>query len=97
MNRTVNVPVAGFGSRPSAWNDGDDAGDDELPVKTLSREEAQALRQRMSFLSPWVVVAAQGVVGLLCCAVFGLVSQSGAMAWSSLYGVAAVSSGRVKP
>jgi ATP synthase protein I len=59
-------------------------------VHALSREEAQTLRRGMSFLSPWAVVAAQGVVGLLCSAVAGLFLQDASAAWSSLYGAAAV-------
>lgn len=84
--RAIHKPVAGLGPSPG-W---DDTGDDELPVKSLSREEAQALRRRMPFLSPWRVVAWQGIVGLLCAAGFLGVSGSQSMAWSSLYGAAAV-------
>ncbi len=86
MTRTAHIPVARFTPNP-AW---DEASDDEPPPTPLSRAEVQALRQRMSFLSPWVVVAAQGAVGLLCGAAFGLFSQNASTLWSSLYGVAAV-------
>ena len=86
MTRAANFPVTGFRPNP-AW---DEATDSDLPFNTLSREEAQALRQRMSFLSPWVVVAGQGGVGLVCCAAFSLFSQSASTVWSSLYGTAAV-------
>ena len=41
---------------------------DELPFKTLTRDEAQALRAKLPMLSPWRVVAAQAVAGLICCA-----------------------------
>jgi ATP synthase protein I len=61
-----------------------------LPVKTLSREEAQALRQQLSFLSPWRVVAVQGIVGVLCAAAVWALWQQRSMVWSSLYGMAAV-------
>ena len=86
MNRTVNMPVVGFG--PShEWDD--DSREDE-PVHALSRDEAQALRRHLVFLSPWAVVVAQGIVGLLCGLAFLVVSQSAALVWSSLYGAAAV-------
>lgn len=75
-------------------------GTDDQPFKTLTREEAQALRGRIPQVSPWRVVAVQAVAGLLCTAVAMVVTQlmghgngqgagSGA-AWSALYGAAAV-------
>jgi ATP synthase protein I len=67
-----------------------DSMDDELAVEPLSREQAQALRQRMAFVSPWRVVVAQGVAGLLCAALAWLVWRDSGIAWSSLYGTAAV-------
>ncbi|KNZ31286.1 MAG: hypothetical protein AD742_18325 [Methylibium sp. NZG] len=89
MNRIVNIPDATIvrtGSNPD-WDEGKD---DDEPLHTLSREEAQALRRRMVFLSPWAVVGAQGLVGLLCGALLGAASQSASLMWSSLYGAAAV-------
>lgn len=69
-------------------------GADDQPFKTLTREEAQALRGRIPQVSPWRVVAVQAVAGLLCTAIAAVVTQlmgqdSGA-AWSALYGAAAV-------
>jgi ATP synthase protein I len=69
-------------------------GIDDQPFKTLTREEAQALRGRIPQVSPWRVVAVQAVAGLLCTAIAVVVTQlmgqgSGA-AWSALYGAAAV-------
>jgi ATP synthase protein I len=70
-----------------------DDGDDK-PYKALTREEAQALRARQPMISPWRVVGAQAVVGLLCVLVaWGFVSQGDGQqnaAWSALYGAAAV-------
>jgi ATP synthase protein I len=63
---------------------------DELPFKTLTRDEAQALRAKLPMVSPWRVVAAQAVAGVLCCAVVWAVTQSSSAAWSALYGAAAV-------
>lgn len=60
------------------------------PFKTLSREEAQALRARLPQVSPWRVVAAQAAAGLLCTAVVWLVTQRSGAAWSALYGALAV-------
>lgn len=60
------------------------------PFKTLSREEAQALRASIPQVSPWRVVAAQAAAGLVCGAVAWLVTQRSGAAWSALYGAAAV-------
>jgi ATP synthase protein I len=71
-----------------AAGDADDAS--EVPVKVLSREEAQALRERNPSVSPWRVVAAQAAAGLVCAALIGLVAGPGGAVWSALYGAAAV-------
>ena len=60
------------------------------PFKTLSREEAQALRGNLPQVSPWRVVAAQAAAGLLCTAIAWLVTQRSGAAWSALYGALAV-------
>lgn len=60
------------------------------PFKTLSREEAQALRVNLPQVSPWRVVAAQAAAGLLCTAIAWLVTQRSGAAWSALYGALAV-------
>ena len=60
------------------------------PFKTLSREEAQALKAKLPQVSPWRVVAAQAVAGLLCVAITWLLTQRSGAAWSSLYGALAV-------
>lgn len=62
----------------------------EPPVRTLSREEAQALRATLPQVSPWRVVAVQAVAGLVCAAVTWFVTQRSGAAWSALYGAAAV-------
>lgn len=62
----------------------------EVPVKVLSREEAQALREKNPPVSPWRVIAAQAAVGLAVSALIGLVAGSGGAVWSALYGAAAV-------
>ena len=60
------------------------------PFKTLSREEAQALKAKLPQVSPWRVVAAQAVAGLLCAVITWLFTQHSGAAWSALYGALAV-------
>ena len=60
------------------------------PFKTLSREEAQALRASIPQVSPWRVVVAQAAAGLVCGAITWLVTERSGAAWSALYGAAAV-------
>jgi len=79
-------PPVDHGAR--ATTEADDAS--ELPIKVLSRDEARALRQRNPSVSPWRVVAAQAVAGLVCAASIGLVVGRGGAVWSALYGAAAV-------
>ena len=55
-----------------------------------SKEEAEALRQKSPPMSPWRVVAAQAVAGLLCGAVVWVFTQRSLTAWSALYGAAVV-------
>ena len=68
------------------WRESDfDAAD--VPPRRLSRDEAEALRKQLPSVSPWRVVAAQALAGLVCVAVASLLG-SGAL-WSALYGAAA--------
>jgi ATP synthase protein I len=62
----------------------------EAPFKSLTREEARALKARIPMVSPWWVVAAQAAAGLLCCAIAWGITQQGSAVWSALYGAAAV-------
>ncbi len=66
---------------------GPDAEDDP-PFRQLTRDEAQALRERHPPLSPWRVVAAQAVVGLLAAALAWALTGSGGVTLSALYGAA---------
>jgi ATP synthase protein I len=85
VTRTMSEPFD-LGAR--AAGDADEAS--EEPFKVMSREEAQALRERNPSVSPWRVVAAQAAAGLVCGAVtWFLIQRSGAV-WSALYGAAAV-------
>src|SRR6478609_3044935 len=67
--------------------------DDEVaepPFKTLTREEAQALRAKNPPLSPWRVVAAQAVMGGVIVLLWWFFTGSGGKAWSALCGATAV-------
>jgi len=78
-------------------NPGADWGDDwekegaEPEVfKPWSKQEAETWRKNNPSASPWRVVAAQAVTGLVCAAVAGALTQRGGAVWSALYGAAAV-------
>ncbi|MGV3728994.1 ATP synthase subunit I [Hydrogenophaga sp.] len=76
-------------STPSNWADQED-GAQESDFKPLTREEAQQWRTGQPVLSLWRVVLAQWLVGLAAATVGGLLWQSASLAWSVLYGAAAV-------
>ena len=67
----------------SDWPKGDD-----LPVRPLTREEAQALSARHPSMSVWQVLAVQAVFGVLVALVWGALSRNPAAAVSALYGAA---------
>ena len=75
-------------SPDDAPRDWPESGDD-APTPRLSREQAQALRARQPSVSPWRVVAAQGIAGVLCCALAWVITQRPSAVWSALYGAAA--------
>lgn len=76
-------------STPSNWADQED-GAQESDFKPLTRDEAQQWRTGQPVLSLWRVVLAQWLVGLAAATVGGLLWQSSSLAWSVLYGAAAV-------
>lgn len=59
-------------------------------ARPLTRAEASVLSKRLATLSPWFVVAAQAVVGVLAMLATGWVSGERSMALSALYGAATV-------
>jgi ATP synthase protein I len=63
---------------------------DQPSFKTLTAEEAKALKAELPMVSPWRVLGAQALVGLLCTAVVWAVTQRSSAAWSALYGALAV-------
>ena len=83
MTETPSVTDSSRSGDRSDWAD-------EAPWQTLTREQAQALRASNPQLSPWRVVAAQTVVGLVVAALARVVSGAPEAAWSALYGAAAV-------
>ena len=56
----------------------------------LSREQAQQLRKSSPGVSPWSVVAAQAVAGVLCCVAFLVFTRQDSVGWSAFYGAASV-------
>lgn len=67
-----------------------DFDDDEAPVRRLTRAEVAELVARQPVLSPWWVVAAQAVVGLVVAALVQAVTGDRLLAASALYGAAVV-------
>lgn len=70
------------------WAGYDDR-DEQPPFKKLTPEEAKIVRIGIPQVSPWRVVAAQAVAGLICVATVGAFMQHASAVWSALYGVAA--------
>jgi ATP synthase protein I len=64
--------------------------EDSPEFKLWSREEAQVWRRQNPVVSPWRIVGAQILAGLICCLIVGLVAQRGSAIFSALYGVAVV-------
>jgi ATP synthase protein I len=69
------------------WNDSRAA---EPEPKALTREEAQALRDRQPPLSPWRVIVVQAGVGAAVALLAVLASGQSVYGWSVLYGAATV-------
>ena len=68
----------------------DDEETEELEVKRLTAEEAQALRELNPSVSPWRIVSLQMVMGVLVAlATWGFTGRSVA-GWSAAYGALAV-------
>jgi ATP synthase protein I len=63
---------------------------DDKSFKTLTSDEAKALKAQLPMVSPWRVVGVQALVGLLCAVVVWAVTQRSSAAWSALYGALSV-------
>ncbi|MBT9492436.1 MAG: ATP synthase subunit I [Paucibacter sp.] len=73
-----------------AWGDVKEDEAEELPFKTLTREQAQALQARHPPISIWRVVGIQALVGALIALLAFLLTGQSKTAWSALWGAAAV-------
>ena len=72
--------------RSEPWAD-----DVEVPVKSLTKDEAGALVAAMpQRVSPWWVIAVQAAVGVLAATLLGLFGTAEGLFWSALYGAAVV-------
>ena len=77
------------GHRLASEQDSDfEGGQSQQEFKPLTPEEARAVRSKNPPVSPWRIVAAQAVAGLICAVIVGVVTQHAAAAWSALYGAA---------
>ena len=74
-------------TRSDRWPD-DAEEDRSAPVRALTRQEAQALREKQPPVSPWRVVLSQAVVGVLVAALAWWVSGERPVGLSALYGAA---------
>ncbi len=78
------------GRRPTRTDSWDEADRREPPPRPLTREQAAALRRREPALSPWRVIGVQGAVGVAAALLALLLTGRQGVAWSVLYGAAAV-------
>lgn len=81
-----NAPAHSGASTQGDWEDGWQ----EPEFKSLTREEAQEWRGRQPTWSIWRLVVAQLLVGLLLGGLSWLLTQRAQVAWSVVYGSAAV-------
>ena len=81
-----DVPTHSEAHTEGGW----EADSQEPEFQPLTREEAQAWRVRQPTLSIWRLVVVQLLVGLLLGGLSGLLTQRAQVAWSVLYGSAAV-------
>jgi ATP synthase protein I len=94
--RVVKKPAARSEQGPPwnrGWNDWDDGDSDKAaePVfKSLTREQAQALRAKDPPLSPWRVIGVQVGVGAVVALLLALFTGRQELGWSLLYGAATV-------
>lgn len=77
-------------SEDSDFEDTDWNRDADVPVRPLTREEAQALLAKHPQLSVWRILAIQALFGVAVALVWGALSQRSSALWSSLYAVLVV-------
>jgi ATP synthase protein I len=66
----------------------DDAQEPEF--KPLTREEAQALRERSPQISPWRMIGMQAAAGLAVALLAAIITSRASAGWSAAYGALAV-------
>jgi ATP synthase protein I len=76
--------------RSDAWDRDEDEAEESgrAPFRALTRQEAQALRERDPSISPWRVVLVQAGVGVAMAALVWLIWGEMSVALSALYGAA---------
>lgn len=85
MDPHRKAPANPVRPKPVGW--GDDEDEAQAPAfKALTREEAQALREKDPPLNPWRVIAVQLVVGTVVALLAALLTGRQEVGWSLLYG-----------
>jgi len=82
------MPAAPATAPHPGWDEGDGA--QEAEFKPLTAEQARELSRTQSSWSPWMVVALQGVVGLLVALGAWALTGRVPVGWSAGYGALAV-------
>jgi ATP synthase protein I len=62
----------------------------ELEFKPLTREQAQALRERNPQISPWRMILMQAIVGVFVAVLAAVITTEASAGWSAGYGALAV-------
>ncbi|MDC8772427.1 ATP synthase subunit I [Roseateles albus] len=86
----VSPASADWDDKKDAWGDVKEDEAEELPFKTLTREQAQALRLKHPPISVWRLVGIQALVGVAIAVLAYLVTGQSKTAQSALWGAAAV-------
>jgi ATP synthase protein I len=86
----ASVIAVAHDDKGERWADVDAQGDWGGEFKTLTRAEAQAIRQAEPALSPWWVVAGQLFAGLLVATGTWLLTGRQNVVWSAFYGALTV-------
>jgi ATP synthase protein I len=85
MDSHRKAPANPVMNSPGGW--GDDEDEARAPAfKALTREEAQALREKDPPLNPWRVIVVQMGVGTVAALLAALVTGRQEVGWSLLYG-----------
>lgn len=85
-----NKPSGARDPQSSDFDDSDWSLDAEVPIRQLTRDEAQVLVAQQKNLTVWQVLLIQAASGLLVALVWGALSQRSSAFWSSLYAMVVV-------